>query len=528
MIIFLSLSAKGYSIKINKVEFTGNRFIKHPDKLFNIKINSVFPESIIKSWLDSLFSVYTANGFFWTTITFDTVKNPNQTILRFSVDEKKPAKIGTVDFIGNINFSASLLSTLLDYNVYFSNPSLQSQIDNILDFYADNGYPFAKIEPQNFSIDDKTISYQLNIAEGKEVLINQIKFTSNRTDEPQLIQILGLKIPCIYTKSKIKSGLDKIRANDIKINDYKLISHDTTFTLNIDITEEKHQEISGAVSYLPNSKELNGFFYLDLNNLFNTLRKVRLGWERYARFTNFDLNYQDPYLFGFILNGNFFYSVYDTFYAKMNFDIGASIPVLDYLSLGFSSGYEYINSAFTNLANYRTLWLGQGLSLVVGNNINPSYLMTLNTKLGTRTLHNQYLIITDLQNQLKLPFIHHTNFSFDCRLKNMYSNSELTIADSMYLGGTKTLRGYRENEFSTNRYILARNEFSFLQTQNLNTFVFDDLALFHKNNKYSIKTGYGIGMRTIAKIGTIGIDYGIPTDNNLLQGKIHLNFSNKF
>jgi hemolysin activation/secretion protein len=113
-------------------------------------------------------------------------------------------------------------------------------------------------------------------------------------------------------------------------------------------------------------------------------------------------------------------------------------------------------------------------------------------------------------------------------IKNLYSNNELSISDSLFLGGTKTLRGYRENEFSTNRYLLVRNELSFLRNRIANLFLFGDFSWLHTLPHNLIKIGYGLGLFVKSKNTSAEISYGVPLQENLLKGKIHLKLSNNF
>lgn len=428
-------------------------------------------------------------------------------------------------------FSDLELSPIIKYNRYFSDKTLKSQIKNLLNFYSDRGYPFSTIEAQNFLLDDKnhTISYQLKITEGSKVIISQIQFSGNQTKKYRLKQISGLKSNTYYSDLTINKGLQRIKKHNISTKSYNVISLDTTYILQINVDERKFQEITGAITFLPNEKELNGFFYFNLNNLFYTLRKINLSWQHYARFTNFTLNYTDPWLMGFIINSHFTHNVYDTFYTKTNFDLNVAIPVLDYLSINFLTGYENINSGLTNLENYAALWLGQGFKVESDNRSNIVYYLDFNTRFRTRKLkQDQLLVKTDLQNKLLIPLKNYTSLSLDWHFKNLYYKTELPLSDSLYIGGIRTLRGYRESEFATNRYLLTRNELIFLTNQSTNFFTFSDIALIREPDQYQLKLGYGIGLRAISKIGTIALDYGIPQKDNLLNGKIHLSFTNQF
>lgn len=531
ILLAISFTPGSSNTQINKLEFVGNHYIRNPARFINFKPSTLVNDSIINNWQNVLLAVYAQQGFFWTTINIDSTQKDDKINLRFIIQENERAKISSVEFIGNENFSQPQLSKLIKPVIFFSESGLKSQISDVLTFYNNNGFPFASIEARNFTLDNnkKTIAYALNINEGTKVVIDRVTFINAQTQASRLKKIFGIKPSTLYIDSKIKSRLKKLAAQNIDIINYEIIKIDTLYQLQIQVKEKKSQELSGALSYLPQPKELHGFLFLNLNNLFQTLRKVNVGWENYNRFTRYNLTYQDPYLFGFIIAANVSHMVYDTLYAKTDFLTNINFPVRDNLSLYFLAGYDQTISGIIDLANYQTFWIGQGLTIVnLDNPLNPlkGYQVDFSTQLGSR--QNQLLSKTSAELQFIHPLPNPFNFSLDLVIKNLYANRELSMSDSLFLGGIRTLRGYKENQFSTNRFLLVRNQLSLFNNQNTNLFGFYDFALLNIINRYQFQSGYGLGLKTISKIGTIEIDYGIPTLNNILSGKIHLKFSTQF
>ena len=535
ILFFLFISNIIFAQSVKTIEFSGNHFLRKPEKLINFKPYSSYSDSITDVWKNIIISEYARQGYFWTSIMYETAKTKDGVKIRFRIQENPRAKISAIDILGNSNTPTTKLNSILQPYDYFSQNILNQEVQDLLGFYENNGYPFAAVEPQNFSLNDsaKTIRYSLKITEGSEIRISKVNFSGTQTKQSRMNSLFGLKPKAIYSESEIKRKLNRIAAQDFFVNDYRILTSDTNYILSITVKERKNQQISGAISYQPNNQELNGFFHLNLSNLFNTLRKINIGWERYGHYTDFSLNYLDPYLFGFALQGNLSQVVYDTFYAKTDISVGLNFPVFDNMTLNFSSGYDRTTPGTINLTGSETFWIGQGLTIENRDNpinANKGYWIDFITQLGSRAVarQNQILSKTNARLQFLLQLPYQTNFSLDLLANNLYSNHELSMSDSLFLGGTKTLRGYLENEFSTIRYLLARNEFNFLSSKTSHLFGFYDFAIFNKIGHYQFKSGYGIGLNTISKIGTVELDYGIPAASNILKGKIHLMFSTQF
>lgn len=488
---------------------------------------------MIDSWKDILLAKYSEQGYFWTDISDTIIKQNENVAVRYIIKENEPAKISAFDILSDDAILKP--SYKIRHGQYFSKKFLDTQIQTMLDYYNNNGYPFATIKPVNFLINDslKSISYYLKIEQSPLVKINSIKFTGISSNQSRLRQLLDIKPNSIFSAITLKRRLSRLSVNGIQINDYRIIKQDTLYSLMIFGKDKKNQEISAAISYIPDNREINGFFSLNLNNLFNTLRKIKIGWSSYSHYTNFLLNYSDPYLLGFSLDGNINNIIYDTIYSKTDFNLEIKLPILDYTSLYFYSGYERTTSGIASIPNFQTIWIGQGLTIDRENiydNSGLTYYIDLSTIFGSRNLsnYNQLLAKTSMQTRFNFPLLINCKYLLDLSAKNLYSNRNLMQSDSLYIGGVNTLRGYRENEFSTNRFILMKNEFLFFANQKSNLYLFTDLAAFNNTSNGQFKAGYGIGLRTTSKIGLVELDYGLPYKENLLKGKIHLRFTNQF
>lgn len=520
-----------------QIRLKGNKALPQLAKLTKIPRTIVLNDSLINEINNILLSEYSKNGYFWTKITIDTNIRKKQVV--FNITENKPAMIAKVEFQGNEQIPTSKLSRLIKTDATFSQSVLTNQLNAVLRYYQNNGLPFANVEPINFVLNEenKRVSYTLKINEGKKVFISNVNFFGTHTPQARMQKIFYLKRYSLYNADQIDRLIKRIQTSNFRVIDYYLITEDTTandtiYQLQIKLTEQKNQAISAAVSYLPEYKEFNGFFYLDFNNFLNTIRGIKIGWERYNRYTHFLLTYHDPYLLGFKLTSDINHLVFDTIYSKTDFSFGLKLPVTNDFLLNFYFGYNYI-AGISEIQNVQTIWLGQGITLGDFNLFDKTmtnHQIDYSTLFGTKKTSpkNQLLAKTKVNAQFSFPIFHNTNYLTKFIFENLYANLPLSITDSLYVGGSRSLRGYREKEFGTNRYLLIQNELNLVNTINTLIFTFTDFAIIGGIPKAIFKLGYGIGLNIEQKNTSVSLSYGIPYPKNLLNGKIHLRLINKF
>lgn len=490
----------------------------------------IINDSITEQWKINLVKEYAQLGFFWTTIVIETLPD----IIRFNIKENQPAAVKQINYKGVNSFTETELSHIITKPKIFTNASLQSHINKIINWYEDNGFPFASITVSDLILDDKEkmISYTLLIEENQKVYLTDFLFTNTFIKNDRLKQIYRLYPKQLYSKSKIEQKLASLNAYYAKPVQYKVLDIDSNYILQVDLAKMKTSTIQGILNYLPEIRKLNGYFYFTHNNFLNSLRTIQFAFEKYAFYTNFRLIFSDPYLSNFATEAGINHITYDTVYAKTNFHLSLKLPISDFFSANFLLHYEQLTSGMQTLSSNSTWWFGQGIKLKnirYQSRIPKGYSLELIPKIGSRKTNekNTYLSLNELSLTNQLPIRNKIGLSLDIILKNIYCKGELTIADSLRLGGIKNLRGHNENEFATNQYLLLKNEMKYY-TDNTIFLLFDDIALLNVHQKLTVKNGYGVGLHIGSKIGTVGIEYGVGGSSNILHGKIHISFYNQF
>jgi outer membrane protein insertion porin family len=114
----------------------------------------------------------------------------------------------------------------------------------------------------------------------------------------------------------------------------------------------------------------------------------------------------------------------------------------------------------------------------------------------------------------------------------------LPISEKLWLGGARSIRGYREEQFPASRMAWMNLELRHLLGPRSRAFFFLDGGYYadrrtsggsgHIRRVEDIKWGYGCGVRLEVRTGIIGIDYGLGEGDRFLDGKIHVGIVNSW
>ncbi|MBX2977155.1 MAG: BamA/TamA family outer membrane protein, partial [Ignavibacteriaceae bacterium] len=116
-------------------------------------------------------------------------------------------------------------------------------------------------------------------------------------------------------------------------------------------------------------------------------------------------------------------------------------------------------------------------------------------------------------------------------------NSSITeISDLFFLGGTNSLRGYRENQFQGGRVIWSNLEYRYLLSKRTFAFTFVDVGYYLRkedsklkiNQSEGIKPGYGVGLNLETGLGVITVSFALAKGESFSEGKIHFGLINEF
>lgn len=124
--------------------------------------------------------------------------------------------------------------------------------------------------------------------------------------------------------------------------------------------------------------------------------------------------------------------------------------------------------------------------------------------------------------------LHLANHTYWLGMENYLRNDQLQV------GGSRSIRGFNENQFFTDFYSFFTAEYRFQLERDSYMFIFGDYAYMenHEAGWVLHPAGFGLGMNYGTKAGIISITYAIGGVEGIAfqpaRGKIHIGLVNQF
>ena len=472
-------------------------------------------------------------------------------------------KIDSIYFTNSINFSQYELKQNLNESDLNSG-KINNIIEALLLFYEENGFPFAKIKVDSIV---NSLNLYLNINEGFKTNISEIDFSGNRISKKNILireskNIIGnyyseKKIDLYRIKLINKGLVESISKPEIFLINYKNENNETNAGIFFEIVEKKYSTIDGIIAYSPNQNNKNYFSGL-INygnlNLLGTGRKLNLKWQRENEYTQeIDFKYSEPWVLNYPidLSFNLIQRKQDTTYSKFNysailetfyfdnFKIEYKIEADEVFPSSNSASKTFHSRSFINGFNYNYFYRLNFKRKSDNINISTMILfknkefLNSDEKLVSPKKINQN--ISNLNIQVSKNIISSLRYYDNSSYKKL-SSSNYEISDYFYLGGAKTIRGYKENQFFASEYIFTQNEVHFDLEEESSLFLFFDFCYFKINedmfkqfkNANENIYGYGFGANIPFQFGNISLAFALAKNEKIGDAKLHLNFTNEF
>ena len=168
-----------------------------PYMRLNVFTSSRFNAAKYETDKEALINYYNTLGYRDAKIVVDTIRRMSNGKLNVDVkiDEGNRYYFGNFVWKGNTKYSSEILSKVLGiqkgdvYNQELLEKRIGTQVspdggEDISSIYMDDGYLFFNIDPQESSITNDTINYEMRVVEGPQATIKNITIVGNdRTNE---------------------------------------------------------------------------------------------------------------------------------------------------------------------------------------------------------------------------------------------------------------------------------------------------------------------------------------------------------
>ncbi len=517
--IFLSFTLVSPSI-IERVEIRGNRLLKKVSTLSLLTRPGVeLTDSLLQLDKEKILRFYAENWFWKTEVQVKKIEKGKKVWVLFEIKEGKRIKYKW----SGVGVPSSLPVKIRE--VVSSERELEDNIKNLLQFYANEGRPFARVSPKNFVAKEDTIFYDLAVWEGEPVWVESLKLKGALTKEKVLKRILKIPLPSLFAESKIMAKIRRLtqdRENQTEFERLELEEIRPNYQLTLFLKEISRQELGLFFTYLPSEKELNGFLSLTLPNLFYTRRRLHLQWQRQGRALSYLLSYTEPFfLFAQKTNLTFSHKSSDTSQAKTSLRGSMELLTLrEFLTFSFLTGYERIVER--EGGDLLVSQIGQRLTWETREGILPrkGIYLSFSSSFGRR-------VGKSLRSN-KSEWRFEGSFFFDRQwvvpvlsfLAERIFSDTLSEWEKTTLGGVEKLRGFKEEELTSSTVFLFRQDLRFPFGSGF-FFPFFDYGAREKEGGYDWHFSFGIGLEALANKSYFQFLYGVPYPRGLLSGRIH-------
>ncbi len=537
---------------------------------------NIFPSltDSVEKRISSNLSLY---GYYHSDVAASLINTPDsgKVNLLISLHENEPTIIKSINVTGNPFIDSNLVYDNFKRltNRGFIKDDVEESINNLMDYYENNGHPFVKIKINSvfFSYDSTMEKHFadifMEVDTGRIAKIDEVEIVGNtKTKDYVVIRDARLEKGELYSQQRIDeipSKLNKLKFFDpVEVPSFYFNSRDEGILL-INLKERETNNFDGIIGYVPGGKTndkgyVTGMINISLRNMFGTGRASAVKWQRIDRYSQeLELKYLEPWLFSFPFNLNVSFNQLkqDTSYVQRKFEGSLEFLATENITAAVSFSTEAVIPTITDYSVftvYNSSLISTGFNIKIDTRDDVYYptegIYFLNTYIFTRkSINGPAEYITD-NTQLKtnlqrfaIDFFTYFNIinnqviSVGLHGKELRS-SLIEISDLYKFGGTNTLRGFRENQFLANRLLWSNLEYRFLLGKRTYTFLFFDSGYYLRNadeakgifKTSEVKLSYGGGISLETGLGILSVSYALAKGDTFNEGKIHFGIINEF
>lgn len=468
----------------------------------------------------------------------------------------------------------------------FSPEKIDAIYTKVLDFYQNNGYPFAKIGLDSITIHDSLVNAKLVVDKSMPYYIDSIRvYGKAKLSQAFIHRYLNIASHELYNAEKLSNinarlaELSYLRQTEpwhvTMLNDKAI--------LDLYLAPKQSNQIDVIVGFLPANEQTGGKLLLtgqataNLKNAFASGETIGIDWQQLqAKSPRLNLLFQRPYLFHSPLSLSFNFELYkrDSFFVNINayaglqyafsprqtgtlflqtsssrlLSIDTSTVILtktlpqtgDVNSVSLGLNYRFSNTDYSlnpRRGNEANLTLSAGGKTVQKNTTITSI---KDASFNYNSLYNT-VQLKSYRLKVQISGAHYFSIGKQATLKAALNGGWLQspnyyINELFQIGGFRLLRGFDEESIYTNRYAVATAEYRYLLSQNSYFYLFTDGGYAHFQSTAAMFAhryiGAGFGLAFETKTGIFNITYAAgkrdDTRLNLQQSKIHLGFVSVF
>ena len=472
------------------------------------------------------------------------------------VDAGEPVVVGEVEVRGNRELSREEILARMDLRPgrVFDESHFRADAARVLRAYSERGFALARVYPSEFArTEDGRLAFVVRVGEGPVSEIESLRvFGDFRTDERVIARIAGVRAGDRWDVRRIEGMAPRLRREGLfqEVGEPRIVrgSRDNRVGIEIEVHEGPTNSIFGALGYNPGpegqSGQLVGLIDLRLRNLLGTGRRASLRFERPATdVQDLAFRFREPWILGspISIEGGAAQSRRDPFYSRTDLDVAFSVPISPVASADL--GVERRDSSFDDVTGARVSEVATGGSVGFRYDgrdrmINPSRGFRGELRVGTRrTRAGERRTRLECDAEILVPWSRAFGFAEGVGFRGVESTeSTVPLYDQYFVGGTNTVRGYREEQFHGERVWWTRTELRYRLSTRSRAYGFADVGGFDRGaanpasssgNDAFVGGGIGVSLETRAS-GIVRFEIALGRGDAFSDAKVHVGLEQEF
>ncbi len=455
----------------------------------------------------------------------------------------------------------------------FNKFEIEESFLETITFLENNGYPFTRVIVESVHLfndpetENKFAELFINLDKGSESRIDKIEIRGNSsTKDYVIIRELRLEAGELYSQKRIEKlprRLNRLRFFEpVRTPDFYFNSQNEGILL-VEVKERQTNNFDGVIGYVPGRGDnekgfITGLVNISLRNLFGTGRAAAIRWHQFDRYSQeMELKYLEPWLLGYPFNisTGFFQRKQDTTYVQRKVEGALEFLATEDISAAVFIASESViptENVIPRFTVYNSTSFTTGLSLKIDTRDDPfapteGLLFITSYSFSRKKISGPLQFITP-ELKLKVNYQRITlglSAFYEIFQNNVIAASvhgrelrgeQFEDSDLFRLGGTNSLRGYREEQFLGSRILWSNLEYRLLLTRRSYAFLFFDTGYFLRDEDTArsipknegFRIGYGLGLTIETGLGILGVSFALAKGDSFSDGKIHFGLLNEF
>ncbi len=502
-------------------------------------------DSLLDLELGRIDSICFSVGLLGANAAVDTTMRGESVEITMLISEGSLTKTGGVTVSGSeLIPEAELVERLgVSEGTPFDPVALESSMKTLLGELNRSGYPYAQVWMTGFEYDPRTNTVDLTFAVygGEESIVETVVFDGlTKTDTSLALHTSRLGTGDRFDEEKLARAPRYLSASGL----FSSVGQPEVRRLGpgrvdvrIPVEEAKRgNSIQGIFGFAKKEDEgyvTNGSIDIALRNIGGSGRDADFRWLNDGlSYRTLQFRYSEDFLFGLPpgLDAELRQDVYDTLYdyTVVGFDMSLGTGPGSELS----AGYTWDNNVPQNdpdlarsvrhrfRAGAKAFWPGRAhLALRVEGALRREYA-------GGATDTDSQLLY-GVEGDTEIPAFSRQSIYMRFVSMGVFSKDAVQPAETYSLGGARSLRGYRENQFRGEKIAWANFEYRFGGASRI--FLFYDAGTYYrKDTGWQFLDGLGFGLMSSSKLGTVVLSFGMGERVALEGMLIHISLIENF